>query len=134
MSGARVMSHTPRIPLSCSHTRVVGASISMPSIPSVPPLPYRTEEPQGGGQLVPAVVKHEDAPALPHLLELPLVAAAGDVPPAPSAGHHLHVVAAHVADGAGLDHFLEPDQRLVEDVVLHDPQEAVVGPGCLQHL
>ena len=35
-----------------------------------------------------------------HLLELPLVAAHRDVPPAPAARHHLQVVADDVADGA----------------------------------
>ena len=42
MSGASVMSHTPRIPLSCSHTIVVGASTEMPGTTSVPPIHART--------------------------------------------------------------------------------------------
>ena len=42
MSVASVMSHTPRIPFSCSHTMVVGASISMPGTTSVAPIQART--------------------------------------------------------------------------------------------
>ncbi len=42
MSGARVMSHTPRMPLWCSHTMVVGASTSIPGNTSVPPTQART--------------------------------------------------------------------------------------------
>ena len=42
MSGAKVMSHTPRMPLSCSQTMVVGASTSTPGNTSVPPTQART--------------------------------------------------------------------------------------------
>ncbi len=42
MSVASVMSHTPRTPLWCSHTMVVGASITMPGTTSVPPTHART--------------------------------------------------------------------------------------------
>ncbi len=36
------MSHTPRMPFSCSHTSVEGASISIPGTTSVPPTQART--------------------------------------------------------------------------------------------
>ena len=42
MSVARVMSHTPRIPFSCSHEIVVGASMLMPGTTSVLPIQART--------------------------------------------------------------------------------------------
>jgi hypothetical protein len=42
MSGARVMSHTPRIPLWCCQAMAVGASMSMPGMTSVPPTQART--------------------------------------------------------------------------------------------
>ena len=42
MSGARVMSHTPRMPFSCSQTIVVGASTAMPGTTSVLPTQART--------------------------------------------------------------------------------------------
>ena len=42
MSVARVMSHTPRMPFSCSHTMVVGASISTLGTTSVLPIQART--------------------------------------------------------------------------------------------
>ena len=54
-------------------------------------------------ELVPAVVEHEDAAAALHLLELPLVAAHRHVPAAAAAADHLQVVAADVAELAGLD-------------------------------
>ena len=43
------------------------------------------------------------------------------------------MVAAYLADLAGLDDLLEPDQRLVEDVVLHDPQLPPAGLGGVEH-
>ena len=100
---ARVMSQTPRMPLSCSQMMVVGASISMPGTTSVPPIQARTSligpnSQSGGGELVPPVVEDQDPPTALHLLELPLVAARRHVPAAPAARHHLHVVAAHLAD------------------------------------
>jgi hypothetical protein len=42
MSIARVMSHTPRTPLSCSHTMVAGASMSTPGPTGVFPIHART--------------------------------------------------------------------------------------------
>ena len=68
-----------------------------------------------------------------HLLDLPLVAARRNVPTAAAAAHHLHVVAAHRAELAGLDRLLELPQRLVEEVVLHHPEHPVVGFGGVDH-
>ena len=106
------MSHTPRIPFSCSHTSVVGASISMVgnhlgTTHPGPHLPDGAEEPEGGGQFVPPVVEDEDAPTVLHLLKLPFPAAGRHVPAASPAAHHLHVVAADLAQLAGLHRLLQ---------------------------
>jgi hypothetical protein len=63
-----------------------------------PHLSDRAEEPDGRGQLVPTVVEDENPAAFLHLLELPFVAARRHVPTAPAAAHHLHVVAADLAE------------------------------------
>ncbi len=132
------MSQTPRTPLLVlPHDGGGGVHLDAGhDLGAAHPGPHlldRTEQPDGGGELVPPVVEDQDPPAPLHLLELPLVAARRHVPPAPAAGHHLHVVAAHLADLARLDDLLEPAQRLVEQVVLHHPQLPVVGPGGLEH-
>lgn len=72
----------------------------------------RTEEPEGGGELVPTIVEHEDAAATTHLLELPFVAAQRDVPAAPATAHHLEVITGDVPELTGL-HDRPTDSLLV---------------------
>ena len=137
MSIARVMSHTPRIPLSCSHTIVVGASMAMPGTTSVPPTQARTSLIGPKSQSAVASLCQPSSntriPAALHLLELPLVAARRARPSRRGRCHHLHVVAAHLAERARLDRFLELPQRLVEEVVLHHAQHPVVRVGGVEH-
>lgn len=82
---------------------------------------------------MPSVVEDKDSAAALHLLELPLVAARRYVPAAAAAANHLHVISAHLADRARLDELFELPQGLVEQIVLHHPQQPTVGSGCVKH-
>jgi hypothetical protein len=76
-------------------------------------------------------IKHHDPSADRYLLQLPLEAAPRHVPPAAAAADHLHVVAGNVPDVARLDHCLELAERIVEEIVLHHPQDA---GACLRRI
>src|SRR5262249_56547031 len=96
-------------------------------------LPDRAEQPDSRRELVPAVVEHHDAATALHLLHLPFEAAPRHVPAAVSGSDHLHVVADGLADLAGLGHGLELAEWLVEEVVVHHPQDPVAGLRRIQH-
>ncbi len=98
-----------------------------------PHLGDRSEQPERGRELVPAVVEHQDATTVLHLLELPVVAAHRHIPTAAAAPDHLHVVSADGTDLARLDGCLQLPQRFVEEVVLHHPQHPIVRLRGVDH-
>ena len=136
MSGASVMSNTPRRPDSClPHHRarrvhqVAGAEIgrAQPGHHSL----HRAEQPQRDRELVPSVVEREDPGARLDLLHLPHPGVERNIPPAEPGADHLHGEADGLTDRAGLHDLLHAPQRLVEHEVLHHPQgpPGAVGGG-----
>src|ERR1700716_211278 len=107
MSGAKVMSKTPRTPFACVHMMVEGASITIiPGTTSVRPIHAITSETGPKSQ---RATENLCQPSSKTRIPRPLSAWANCHPPASTdtRGHHLHVKPGGIADLPRLNHPLE---------------------------